>query len=34
MKTKGGEKSEIESLEGGEVFAGDGMWLSEGKQNF
>ena len=31
MKTKGGEKSEIESLEGGEVFAGDGMWLSEGK---
>lgn len=31
MKRKGGEKSEIESLEDVEVFAGHGMWLSEGK---
>lgn len=31
IKRKGGEKSEIESLEGVDVFAGDGMWLSEGQ---
>ena len=31
MKTEGGEKSEIESIEGVDVFTGHGMWLSEGK---
>jgi hypothetical protein len=31
MTTKGGDKSEIESLEGVDVFAEHGMWMSEGQ---